>query len=218
MTTDDTQLNLKKIPAELRAEADAVAADANRIAEIYDARSENVNAAHLATRYEEGDEVDTPDGVGVVTGVLTDDATTDSEDFEDIQASEDSPAYIVVTEADADGGFGVYRASALDATTIETDVDALDSTKDAAAAALSELDPAPEEARLDFDTPPSWRESDTPTRVIALKAYSGMGGSFDGCVREMRGEVADPDAFCGAFLDRVLGYPYWRGDSPLPGD
>jgi hypothetical protein len=45
-----------------------------------------------------------------------------------------------------------------------------------------------------------------------------MGGSFSGCVREMRGEVASPDAFCGAFLDRVLGYEEWRGDSPLPGD
>jgi len=45
-----------------------------------------------------------------------------------------------------------------------------------------------------------------------------MGGSYDGCVREMRGNVASPDRFCGAFLDSVLGYEAWRGDSPLPGD
>jgi len=42
--------------------------------------------------------------------------------------------------------------------------------------------------------------------------------SFDGCVREMRGVVASPDRFCASFFDRILGYPYWRGDSPLPGD
>jgi len=71
---------------------------------------------------------------------------------------------------------------------------------------------------LDFTMPDSWRESDTPARVIALKAFAGMGGSFDGCVREMRSETRNPEAFCGAFLDEVLGYEAWRGDSPLPGD
>jgi hypothetical protein len=34
----------------------------------------------------------------------------------------------------------------------------------------------------------------------------------------MRGEVSNPEAFCGAFLDRVLGYKAWRGSSPLPGE
>jgi hypothetical protein len=66
--------------------------------------------------------------------------------------------------------------------------------------------------------PESWRESPQPARVIALKAFAGMGGSFDGCVREMRDAVSDPEAFCGSFLDEVLGYRFWRGDSPLPGD
>jgi len=53
--------------------------------------------------------------------------------------------------------------------------------------------------------------------VIALKVMSEF-GSFDGCVREMRGEVSDPEAFCASFWDSTLNYPYWRGDSPLPGD
>jgi len=34
----------------------------------------------------------------------------------------------------------------------------------------------------------------------------------------MRDAVSDPDALCGSFLDEVLGYEAWRGDSPLPGD
>jgi hypothetical protein len=85
--------------------------------------------------------------------------------------------------------------------------------------AMAELAPDNSEyAELDFTMPESWRESDTPARVIALKAFQGMGGSFTGCKREMRSEVSDPDEFCGAFLDETLQYPFWRGDSPLPGD
>jgi len=141
-------------------------------------------------------------------------------ELKDIEASPDSPTYVVVTEADTDRGMGLYKASDLEADEIETDVDALDSTQEMAqAATLSAL--APDDSRvaeLDFTMPESWRESDTPARIIALKAFAGMGGSFDGCVREMRGNVASPDRFCGAFLDEVLGYEAWRGDSPLPGD
>jgi hypothetical protein len=83
---------------------------------------------------------------------------------------------------------------------------------------MAELAPEGSEyAQLDFTMPESWRESETPARVIALDAFSSMGGSFDGCVRTMRDSISDPDEFCGAFLDEFLP-PYWRGDSPLPGD
>jgi len=183
---------------------------------------EEFSDADLANRYQEGDIVSTPDrGVGVIAGAVAEDQEApDDSDLPDIEASPDSPTYVVVTEDESDRGMGLYKASDLDATEIETDVDALDSTREMAqAAALSELAPDDSEvAELDFTMPESWRESDTPSRVIALKAYSGMGGSFDGCVREMRGNVASPDRFCGAFLDEVLGYEAWRGDSPLPGD
>jgi len=176
----------------------------------------------MANRYQEGDIVTTPDrGVGVIAGAVAEDQSAPADtDLPDIEASPDSPTYVVVTEDDADRGMGLYKASDLEATDIETEVDALDSTQEMAqAAALSELAPADSTvAELDFTMPASWRESDTPARIIALKAFSGMGGSFDGCVREMRGAVASPDRFCGAFLDEVLGYPHWRGDSPLPGD
>jgi hypothetical protein len=110
----------------------------------------------------------------------------------------------------------LLKASDLEKTEIETEVDALDSTKEAAA--MAELAPDDSEvAQLDFTMPESWRESDTPARVIALKVMSEF-GSFDGCVREMRGEVRNPEAFCASFWDSTLNYPYWRGDSPLPGD
>jgi len=213
MATNDT------LPPEYRAEADAVAADAERVADIMDAAPAD---ADLANRYQEGDIVTTPDrGVGVIAGAVAEDQESpDDSDLPDIEASPDSPTYVVVTEDDGDRGMGLYKASDLDATDIETEVDALDSAPETAeAAALGELAPADSEiAQLDFTMPESWRESDTPARVIALKAFAGMGGSFDGCVREMRGEVRNVEAFCGAFLDEVLGYEAWRGDSPLPGD
>jgi hypothetical protein len=177
--------------------------------------------ANLATRYSKGDVVSTPDsGVGVIAGVITEDKELSDDapdtDLEAIDASEDSPSYVVVTE-DEDQGMAILKASELESTTIETEVDALDATKEAAA--MAELAPdGSEMAELDFTMPESWRESDTPARVIALKAFQGMGGSFTGCKREMRSEVSDPDEFCGSFLDEVLRYPYWRGDSPLPGD
>lgn len=192
------------------------------------------NEADLANRYEEGDVVSTPNsGFGVIAGVITEnkEAPADGEfddDYDDIEASPDSPTYVVVTEDDSDSAFGLFKASDIRADTIETDVDALDSTKDAAAA-MTELAPGsdPEDknknkdmetAELRFRYPKSWRESSTPARVIALKAFAGMGGSFTGCVETMTGDVRRPNAFCGSFIDRALGYKYWRGDSPLPGD
>jgi len=171
-----------------------------------------------ATRYSEGDEVSTPQGVGVVADVLTSTVETDDET---IEASEESPTYVVVVE-DARQGFGTYAASEIHATTIETDVDATralaeeEETANALGRILDIL--APGVTANDFDPPPSWRKSSTPSRVIALKAFASIGASFDGCVREMRGTISDPDEFCGSFLDYVVGNPYWRGDSILPGD
>jgi hypothetical protein len=156
----------------------------------------------------------------VIAGVITEDKELPDDapdtELEAIDASEDSPSYVVVTE-DEDQGMAILKASELESTTIETEVDALDATKEAAA--MAELAPDNSEyAELDFTMPESWRESDTPARVIALKAFQGMGGSHSGCVRELRGSVNDPDELCASFLDTVLGYKYWRGDSPLPGD
>jgi len=58
MATNDTEFDLEEIPAEFRAEADAVAADAERIAGIYDARSDDA-----------GDAADGPD-LGTTEGAL----------------------------------------------------------------------------------------------------------------------------------------------------
>jgi len=202
------------------AQSDAVQAAFDDFTDGPDVAAEtDTDTEELANRYQEGDVVQTPDsGVGVVAGAVAEDQTApEDSDLPDIEASPDSPTYVVVTE-DESQGMSLLKASDLEATEIEAEVDALDTTKEAAAMVeLAPDDSDSEIAELDFTMPESWRESDTPARVIALKVMSEF-GSFDGCTREMRGEVSDPEAFCASFFDSTLNYPYWRGDSPLPGD
>lgn len=171
-----------------------------------------------ATRYEEGDTVTTPQGVGVVGDVLTEAVESDGEE---IDASESSPTYVVLTENQGEG-FNTYKASDLHSTTFAEEVENPES--DLAGVASNSRSPIDVLAGLltsnqnRFEWPQSWVDSETPARVIALKAFAGMGGSFDGCVREMQGNISQPEDFCANFLDRLVGNPYWRGDSPLPGD
>lgn len=160
-----------------------------------------------ATRYEEGDEVDTPDGVGVVVEIR-------EEDFEGpdgaVEASENSPAYVVGTM----DGAAVYRASDLSKTTIETDVenpesDLADMSANSKLEALQNLITGNQETT--FGMPDSWQESETPNRLILLKAWAGLGGRFTSCVREMRGDITgSPDRFCASMKDRVLQWEGWR--------
>jgi len=190
---------------------------ANELAEKRGEKPPYDDVSANATRYEEGDEVSTPQGVGVVADVLTETVETDDDT---IEASDSSPTYVVVVE-DGRVGYETYPAADIHSTTIETDVDATgamsdeEETANALGRVLEFL--APGLTANDFDVPPSWRQSSTPNRVIALKAFAEF-KSFDGCVREMRGEVASPDRYCGSFMDYIYQNPYWRGDSPLPGD
>lgn len=100
-------------------------------------------------------------------------------------------------------------------------MEGVDDATDAAAEAEAMLDTHLADADTDADTiaelgvtdwdyPPSWRQSPTPNRVILLKAWAGMNGSFDGCQREMRGEIGRTAPFCAAMKDRVLLTEQWR--------
>jgi hypothetical protein len=168
-----------------------------------------------ATRYSEGDTVSTPQGVGVVLAVAT--APIESEEVDDVDASEDSPTYMVAVE-DGRVGSGFYKAGELHSTDITTDLDdpvgemAGDQSANAVLQAITNT-----LTSNDFSPPRSWRQSETPARIIGLKVLAEF-KDFDGCVREMRGDIRSPDRFCGSFFDWILGNPYWRGDSPLPGD
>lgn len=171
------------------------------------------------TEFSEGDPVDTPNGRGVVVAVATE--PIEGEDAEGVaqtvEASEESPTYLVVVE-DGRVGSDFYKADELEDAEIETDVE--NPTEDLERMNEDEWEIVMRGlfvANSDWNPPRSWRQAEKPARLIAIDAFISMGASFDGCVREMRGSVTTPNDFCGAFLDYIYGHPYWRGKSPLPG-
>ena len=156
-----------------------------------------------ATRFSEGDPVQTPQGFGVVVEVRTEPFTGKNDT--DIDASENSPTYVVGLK-DQRVGVGFYSASELNATDLpETEPE----NPEGDLGEQMESNTANQETT--FGIPDSWQESETPNRVILLKAWAGLGGRFTSCVREMRGELTgSPDRFCGSMKDRVLQWEGWR--------
>ena len=168
----------------------------------------------LANRYEEGDVVNSPDGLGVVSGVWNESWESDEET---VEASDDSPAYTVAL---MDGGFDHYKASDLEADELpEPDMD--DPLSDVEA--MRDIHHATggfEALQGAWNPPDSWEESETPVRAIALDAWSSMGGQFDCggacCKGTMAPQLGDrgSDEFCGSFKDYILGTDLWRGWGP----
>jgi hypothetical protein len=162
------------------------------------------------TRYSEGDVVETNDGLlGIVSEVRTDDEF-EGPDGETYEPTSDSPVYIVATESEDTPSVAV-RASDLQGTDFP-DIGVENPEEQVNGNTITVR--ANQDGR--FQWPESWRESDTPARLIALKAWQGMGGRHGGgtpptgCVAEMTGEVADPDRFCADFKDRILMWEGWR--------
>lgn len=161
-----------------------------------------------------GDWVDTPDGKGLV-----DDKITEGE-VDGKEASSDKPIYAVVMVDEATVNF--YPESDISAASAangpenpkeqlkENGGDRENSLKKRI---LNRISRKNQEGH--FEWPESWKESDTPARVIALKAWAGMGAQFDCggacCVGEMTGEIASPERFCADFKDRIYGTEKWRG-------
>jgi len=58
--------------------------------------------------------------------------------------------------------------------------------------------------------PESWRKSNKPARLIALDAWTSMGGTFRGCRRSIIGHVRNPNRFCAAWKDQIYMHTYWR--------
>jgi len=157
--------------------------------------------AYLATQYAEGDVVQSPQGLGVVTAVETEPFTGKND--EEIDASESSPTYVVGLK-DQRVGVGFYSASELDSAEmpdpgVEDPVGALTEDADAVdpdAAALAETT---------FGIPESWEESPKPNRLILLDAWSSMGGTFEGARRELGSK-----RLAASMKDRVLQWEGWR--------
>jgi len=59
---------------------------------------------------------------------------------------------------------------------------------------------------IGFDSwPDSWEDATTPARIIALDAWSSMGGTWTGCFAEIKSK-----RICSAFKDEMLGTTKWR--------
>jgi len=175
-----------------------------KLKDARDGGNESMGLESLA-EFEDSETVDTPDGFGLIDDIITE-GSVDGDD-----ASEDNPIYAVVVE-DEDVGVGFYREDELsDGELPDVGVDSPESDLEAM---LDVADATEFEALQDgfFSWPDSWEESSTPARVIALKAWAGMGASFTGCTREMRGSLTgSPDRFCADFKDRLYGTETWRG-------
>lgn len=159
----------------------------------------SLSMAETNTRYDEGDEVVTPDGPGVVTAVVTDDFAfpQDGEDeYTDVSASDDQPAHVVGLEA---VGSAVYRANALEATDLEDD-----SHPDVSGEALTDL--VDEDVNGLDDLPDGW------DRDSVLEYWSSIGGSWEECVDDLQEEFEEERANqqCSAMKDEVLRTERWR--------
>jgi len=164
-------------------------------------KAADVDIAELATQYAEGDVVQSPQGLGVVTGVETEPFTGKND--EEIDASDSSPTYIVGLK-DARVGVGFYSASELDSAEMpDTGVD--DPTAALAAPDADLADGDADLAETTFGIPDSWEESPKPNRLILLDAWSSMGGTFRGARREL-----GSNRLAASFKDRVLQWEGWR--------
>lgn len=172
-----------------------------------------VNAEH----WEEGDVVDSPDGLGIVVEVR-------DEDFEgpggtQHTASEDSPKYVVGLE-DEEEAVGVYSGGDLSEDELpDTPVDdPVDDIAESETANVARNLSANESLTANqWDPPESWEESEIPARIIALDAWSSMGGQFNCggacCMGTMRPDLGKRGAaeFCASFKDWILGgWEGWR--------
>jgi len=157
---------------------------------------EDIGVSANATRFSEGDPVETPEGFGVVVEVRTD--SFEGKNDEDVEASENSPTYVVGLQ-DGRVGVGFYSASELSATEFpETDVE--NPVDDVSSEQTSNSLTA-----NDWTMPDSWRKAEKPARLILLDAWSSMGGTFRGARQELGSK-----RLAAAMKDEVLMWEGWR--------
>jgi len=197
--------------------------------------------------FKEGNRVETPEGPGVITGKMTTDfefptgapeGDDDEPETVDVEASSDSPAYIVGLTG---GGNGVFRASDLSEYDGESFADDDADAKDLAGKAemaevyqytdnphdYAELQRAKERMLCDkhdvdnVDELLNIRGVDDPEvgfselpegwdRASVLDAWASLGGTFTTCRAQMVGDIRSPSRFCAALKDEVLGTELWR--------
>lgn len=92
-----------------------------------------------------------------------------------------------------------------------TDIVEMDSTEMSSSISLDSAEelvsvPGVDDPGIGFDSwPDSWEEADEPARLIALRAWMNMGGTWSGCYREIKSKRV-----CSAYKDELLGTTAWR--------
>lgn len=189
-------------------ETGATAADQEEDVPDFDFKDHPLRV-HADADFGEGDKVTTTDGTeAVVVEVRTSPFT--GPDGSEVEASNDSPAYIIGT---VDGAEAV-TGDDIEAADWSTDVDAPDKRLSESMSGSNHAEAGP----TDWDYPDSWDESETPNRLILLDAWSSMGGQFDcdsgTCCKGtmMSGGMSEGAAnrFCASMKDRVLMWEGWR--------
>lgn len=194
-----------------------------------------VDSDHTVASLEEineGDWVEYSDGqYGAVTGVVDGPMEWPTDDEETEEVGEDGENVYVV--ARVSGGSKPFTADELNVVDRDTVVDEddvpeepeedIDEAEMASAyhmvsdSRVAELHDRPvaelisvpgvDDPGVGFDSwPDSWEEADAPARMIALDAWTSMGGTFTGCVSEIGSR-----RICAAFKDEMLGTERWRG-------
>jgi len=161
---------------------------------------EDVMLESMATRFSEGDVVQTPQGLGVITEVRTEQFTGKGD--EEVEASENSPTYVVALR-DARVGVGFYSASQLETT--EFPDTGVENPEEALAADTVGGDTEALQGETTFGIPESWEGSEKPARLILLDAWQSMGGTFE----DARDELGS-DRLAASMKDRVLQWEGWR--------
>lgn len=160
-------------------------------------RRDLLKSATEKATYSEGDvvEYDGDGHLGVVVSVQRESFTipVGDEDEEEVDASSDSPVYVVARQT---GGFDAFTGSELSSGSIPDDEQG----------DPSEIDADEVEAHK-----AGWsRLPDGWSRLTLLDAWSSMGGQFDCggacCMGELRSE-----RLCASMKDEVMGTTRWRG-------
>lgn len=157
----------------------------------------------MSTRYDEGDVVATPDGRGVVAAVLTEgfEFPTGEGGTTDVDARDDRPAHVVGLEP---GGSAVYRASALEATSLDEDGE--DDTGTATTDGERLAGVTDDDVDGLDDLPDGW------DRESVLEYWSSMGGSWESAVDDLTDEFGEERAkrLASAMKDELLRTERWR--------
>lgn len=177
-------------------------------------------------RISEGDKVYVDGSQAVVAGLITTNFT--DHEGNDVSASDNDPAVVVAT---VDDGMKIVALDEIERKSWSVSVDSKESLEEQAANSIignayEQMDephdiadfylafndiPGIDDPGVGFDNwPPSWRKADEPARLIALDAWASMGGTFRGCVREVRSKMARHNAFCAAFKDEIFQTEAWR--------